>query len=152
MDIDKTTKTIRIYADGIFDLFHYGHANMLEQAKLSFPNTYLMVGVCNDEDAYKYKKKTILTYEERCETIRHCKWVDEIIYDAPWIITKDFLDKHNIDFVAHDEALYPLYDTSNNTYITDVYDEVKQLNKFLATRRTIGVSTTDIIDRVLHMC
>jgi choline-phosphate cytidylyltransferase len=143
-------KTVRIYADGIFDLFHYGHAKMLEQAKLAFPSTYLMVGVCNDEDANKYKKKTILTYEERCESVRHCKWVDEIIYDAPWIITKDFIDKYNIDFVAHDEALYPLSDTSNHTYIMDVYDEVKQLNKFLVTHRTIGVSTTEIIERILH--
>lgn len=141
--------TIRVYADGIFDLFHYGHAKMLEQAKNYFPNTYLMVGVCNDEDSLKYKKKTILTYKERCESVRHCKWVDEIIYDAPWIITKDFIDKHRIDFVAHDDGLYPLTDTSNDIYITDVYDEVKKLDKFLITQRTNGVSTTDIINRIL---
>lgn len=141
--------TIRVYADGIFDLFHYGHAKMLEQAKNYFPNTYLMVGVCNDEDSLKYKKKTILTYKERCESVRHCKWVDEIIYDAPWIITKDFIDKYRIDFVAHDDVLYPLTDTSNDIHITDVYDEVKKLDKFLITQRTNGVSTTDIINRIL---
>ncbi len=142
--------TIRVYADGIFDLFHYGHAKMLEQAKNYFPNTHLLVGVCNDEDAFKYKKKTILTYKERCESVRHCKWVDEIIYDAPWIITKDFIDKYKIDFVAHDDVLYPLTDTSNDIYITDVYDEVKKLDKFLITQRTNGVSTTDIINRILR--
>lgn len=142
-------KIVRVYADGIFDLFHYGHAKMLEQAKLSFPNTYLIVGVCNDEDTCKYKKQTILTNQERCESLRHCKWVDEIICDAPWVITKDFIEKYDIDFVAHDDALYPLSDTPNHTYMIDVYDEVKKIHKFLPTLRTKGVSTTDIINRVL---
>lgn len=30
------------------------------------------------------------------------RWVDEVIPDAPWVINQEFLDKHNIDFVAHD--------------------------------------------------
>lgn len=30
------------------------------------------------------------------------RWVDEVIPDAPWVITKEFLDKHKIDYVAHD--------------------------------------------------
>ncbi|OAY65130.1 Choline-phosphate cytidylyltransferase 2, partial [Ananas comosus] len=29
-------------------------------------------------------------------------WVDEVIPDAPWVLTKEFLDKHQIDYVAHD--------------------------------------------------
>lgn len=30
------------------------------------------------------------------------RWVDEVIPDAPWVITQDFIDKHQIDYVAHD--------------------------------------------------
>lgn len=141
-------KPTRIYADGVFDLFHYGHAKMFEQVKKAFPNTYLMVGVCNDEDTQRYKKKPVLTWKERCESVKHCRWVDEVIYDAPWIITKDFIDKYNIDYIAHDNSPYPLLN-SNNTYIEDVYQSVKELGIFFATKRTTDISTTDLITRIL---
>ena len=130
----------RVYADGIYDLFHYGHAKSLEQAKKLFPNTHLIVGCCNDELTRKMKGLTVLNQYERCESLRHCKWVDEIIEDAPWVIDENFLKKHKIDYVAHDDVSY-----SDN----DIYSYVKSIGKFKETKRTQGISTTEIIKRVI---
>nr|BBD84450.1 choline-phosphate cytidylyltransferase 2-like protein [Secale cereale] len=138
-------RPVRVYADGIFDLFHFGHARALEQAKLLFPNTYLLVGCCNDELTRRYKGKTVMNQEERYESLRHCKWVDEVIPDAPWVLTPEFIEKHQIDYVAHDAL--PYADTSGAA--NDVYEFVKKIGKFKETKRTDGVSTSDLIMRIV---
>ncbi|KAL5578256.1 hypothetical protein UlMin_019955 [Ulmus minor] len=138
-------KPVRVYADGIYDLFHFGHACSLEQAKKLIPNTYLLVGCCNDEVTRKYKGKTVMNEKERYESLRHCRWVDEVIPDAPWVITQEFLDKHHIDYVAHDSL--PYADASGAS--KDVYEYVKSVGKFKETKRTDGISTSDVIMRIV---
>ncbi|KAI8098352.1 uncharacterized protein B0P05DRAFT_521598 [Gilbertella persicaria] len=137
-------RPVRIYCDGIYDLFHFGHAKALEQAKKSFPEVYLLVGVCSDLETHKRKGKTVMTDIERYEAVRHCKWVDEVVPDAPWFVTEEFLNKHQIDYVAHDAEPY------QSTESGDVYAFVKAQGRFLPTQRTAGISTSDLITRIVR--
>ncbi|KAJ5951379.1 Cytidylyltransferase [Penicillium vulpinum] len=139
-----TGRPVRVYADGVFDLFHLGHMRQLEQAKKAFPDTYLIVGVTGDEETHMRKGLTVLSGAERAETIRHCKWVDEVIPCCPWIVTPEFLAEHKIDYVAHDDLPYEAAEGD------DIYGPIKSQGKFLVTQRTEGVSTTGIITRVVR--
>ncbi|RWR80318.1 Cytidyltransferase-like domain-containing protein [Cinnamomum micranthum f. kanehirae] len=116
-----------------------------EQAKKSFPNTYLLVGCCNDQVTQMYKGKTIMTATERYESLRPCRWVDEVIPDATWVITQDFIDRHKIDYVAYNAL--PYADASGAG--KDVYEFVKAAGKFKETKRKDEISTSDIIMRIL---
>lgn len=80
---------------------------------------------------------------ERTDILKHCKWVDEVICPCPWTINLEFLKKHNIHYVAHDAIPY----TSAGE--EDIYAEVKKLGMFKETQRTEGISTSDIILRII---
>lgn len=140
----KVKRPIRIYMDGICDLFHSGHSKAFLQAKNMFYNVHLIVGLCSDKLTHKYKGFTVLSDEERYDAVSHCRYVDEIVRDAPWVVTPEYLKRYKIDFVAHDDVPYKSADHD------DVYKEIKEMGRFLATERTEGISTSDLIARVIR--
>lgn len=66
-----------------------------------------------------------------------------MICPCPWVISVDFLRSHNIHYVAHDDLPY------NSAGSNDIYYDVKRLGMFRATQRTDGISTSDIILRII---
>ena len=68
----------RGYTQGVFDMFHIGHLNLLNNAKKHCD--YLIVGVNSDALVRTYKHKTpVICEAERAEIVRNIKAVDEVI-------------------------------------------------------------------------
>lgn len=137
-------RPVRIYCDGVYDLFHYGHARSLKQAKNLFPDVYLLVGVTDDDITTRLKGNLVMNEKERAEGLIHCRYVDEVITSAPWELTSEFLQKHKIDFVAHDDIPY------KGENKEDIYKFVKDMGMFIPIRRTKGISTSGIITNIVR--
>ena len=66
------------YIDGVFDMFHIGHLNAIENAKAKCD--YLIVGVNSDELMESYKnKRAVIPFEERIRIIAAIRSVDETV-------------------------------------------------------------------------
>ena len=101
------------------------------------------MGVSGDEETIRKKGKIVFTEDERSSILLHCKWVDDLIMPCPWVIDIPFLLKHNIHYVAHDDLPY------GSVGQEDIYAEIKRAGMFKATQRTEGISTSDIILRII---
>ncbi|XP_058188983.1 ethanolamine-phosphate cytidylyltransferase-like [Rhododendron vialii] len=138
-------KHVRVYMDGCFDLMHYGHANALRQAKAL--GDELVVGVVSDEEIITNKGPPVLSMEERLVLVSGLKWVDEVIDNAPYAITEEFMNRlfneHKIDYIIHGDDPCLLPDG------TDAYALAKKAGRYKQIKRTEGVSSTDIVGRIL---
>ncbi len=64
------------YTQGVYDMFHVGHLNLLKRAKEQCD--FLIVGVNSDELVEQYKhKKTVIGEKERLEIVSNIKAVDD---------------------------------------------------------------------------
>ncbi|EGC40222.1 phosphoethanolamine-cytidyltransferase [Dictyostelium purpureum] len=141
MSTEQKKKPIRVYVDGCFDLMHFGHANALRQAREL--GDILVVGVHTDEEITKNKGPPVMKEQERYKAVRACKWADEVAEGAPYTLTEEFLDSQNCDFCVHGE------DISVGADGKDVYEGIKKSGKFRFIKRTEGVSTTELVGRML---
>lgn len=137
-------REVRIWMDGAFDMMHYGHMNAFRQGKAL--GTYLIVGVNSDESIAVCKGPPVMNDQERLTAVEGCKFVDEVVPGVPYVMSEEYLeyviDKYRIDFVVHGDD--PCIVDGK-----DVYASAKAKGKYRSIPRTEGVSTTDIVGRML---
>lgn len=133
----------RIYIDGCWDIMHSGHFNAIRQAK-SLGKT-LVVGIHSDEEIIRNKGMPVMNNEERVAMIKACKWVDEVVENAPYSATIEWLDSVNCKYIAHGD------DIAINCDGRDAYGLLKSVGRFKVIKRTEGISTTSIVGKLLLM-
>lgn len=125
-------------------MIHSGHYNAIRQAKNMCD--ILVVGTNSDEEVVKTKgAPPLLTTAERSEIIRACRWVDEVAEGTEYSVNVGILDRYNCDYYVHgdDAAL----DADGN----DICAQLEEAGRFKMFKRTTGVSTTDIIGKLLYI-
>ena len=117
---------IKVFTTGTFDILHYGHINLLKNAKQM--GDYLIVGL----NVNKNGKDTYYSYQERKSILESIKYVDEVIpinkQEDKYLILKD------IDIFA-----------IGSDYIG--YKDIDEISKYAEVRfidRTPNISTTKV--------
>lgn len=94
----ESPKYDRMYTSGCFDIFHYGHLNILEKSKELCD--YLIVGVSTDELIKKEKGKyPIIPFEERLKVVKAIGYVDQVIPQVDKNKQR-VVDEYNIDAIS----------------------------------------------------
>lgn len=121
-------KTVITY--GTYDLFHIGHAKLLERARAL--GDRLIVGVSSDEFNAIKGKKSIFPYEHRAHIVQSLRCVDEVFPEHDWQQKEKDIQRVKADVfvMGHDWA--------------GKFDYLQNICQVTYLPRTEGVSTTEL--------
>lgn len=126
-------KTVITY--GTFDLFHYGHVEILRRAKQL--GDYLIVGLSTDRFNLEKGKTCEMSYDKRKQLLEAIEYVDLIIPEDNWEQKTEDVIKNNVDlFVMGDDW-------------KGKFDFLKEFCEVHYFERTRGISTTKL-KSILH--
>lgn len=121
----------KVITYGTFDLFHWGHINMLKRARQL--GDHLIVALSTDEFNAKAKdKKSYYRYEERKHVLEAIRYVDLVIPEENWEQKVSDIQKHNVDVFVIGEDW------------KGKFDFLKKHCEVVYLPRTIGISSTQI--------
>uniref|UniRef100_M4E767 ethanolamine-phosphate cytidylyltransferase n=1 Tax=Brassica campestris TaxID=3711 RepID=M4E767_BRACM len=124
-----------------------GKAVKPTQNSISTLGDELVVGVVSNDEIIANKGPPVTPLHERMIMVKAVKWVDEVIPDAPYAITEEFMkrlfDEYLIDYINHGADPCVLPDG------TDAYALAKKAGRYKKIKRIEGVSSTDIVGRML---
>ncbi|KAL5332757.1 hypothetical protein BJX70DRAFT_100015 [Aspergillus crustosus] len=131
----------RVWVDGCFDFSHHGHAGAMLQARRF--GDELLVGVHSDEAILENKGPTVMTLEERIAAVEACRWATKCVPHAPYVTALPWVSHYGCKYVVHGD------DITSDSNGDDCYRFVKAAGRFKVVKRTPGISTTDLVGRML---
>lgn len=134
-----------LYTGGTFDLFHYGHVNFLRQcSKLA---KKVIVSLNTDQFIQEYKgMPPIMTYEEREQSLRECKYVSDVVMNSGGADSKPSILSVNPDIIAIGS------DWAKKDYYAQMQFDQQWLDNnniiLIYLAYTEGISTTNLKKRI----
>ncbi|KIW05240.1 hypothetical protein, variant [Verruconis gallopava] len=84
-----------------------------------------------------------MNLKERVAAVEACRWVTQAIPYAPYVTSIPWIDHYGCKYVGHGD------DITSDSSGEDCYRFVKQAGRFKVFKRTPGISTTDLVGRML---
>lgn len=131
------------YTDGVYDLFHIGHLNMIQTAKENCE--YLIVGVHGDDVVEEYKhSRPIINENDRKRIIEAIKGVDRAEINR-------FRDKLKLWELYHFDVVF-IGDDWKGTPRWNQFEKVlaKVNVDVVYVPYTKGISTTEIREKIVN--
>ncbi len=130
------------YTQGVFDMFHIGHLNLLKRAKEQCD--YLIVGVNSDALVKTYKKiETVIRQQERAEIVSSIQYVDYCVIVNTLDKIKQW-KKHKFD------AIFSGDDWKGNERWEKTENELKKVGvDVIYLAYTAGISSTYLRDKMV---
>lgn len=131
----------RLWIDGCFDFFHHGHASVMLQARRLGES--LFVGLHSDKEIAENKGPTVMNIAERTAAVNACRFSSLCIPHAPYVTSLPWIDHYGCKYVVHGDGI------TSDAENSDCYRFVKKAGRMKTVKRTPGISTTDLVGRML---
>lgn len=125
----------RVITFGTFDLFHYGHLQILKRAR-EF-GEYLIVGVSSDSLNFAKKSRyPIYTQTERRDIIESIKYVDCVFIEESLELKRQYCLQYRVDILVMGD------DWEGR------FDNLRDICEVIYLPRTPSISTTSLIEKI----
>lgn len=105
----------------------------------------LLVGLHNDEDIAKNKGPTVMNLAERVAAVNACRFSTLCVPHAPYVTSIPWISHYGCQYVTHGD------DITSDASGEDCYRFVKRAGRMKIVPRTPGISTTDLVSRMLNI-
>ena len=132
------------YTDGVYDLFHVGHLNMIQTAKSNCET--LLVGVHGDDVVEEYKHfRPIINENDRKRIIESIKGVDRVVINR-------FRDKMKLWELYHFDVVFIGDDWKGTERWINFEKKLNEIGvDVIYVPYTKGISTTEIKKKILEI-
>ena len=120
----------KVITYGTFDLFHFGHLELLRRAKEL--GDHLVVAVSTDEFNRIKRKKCVYPYEHRFKIVEAIQYVDKVIPEKNW-------EQKRKDIISNKIQIFTIGDDWEGKF-----DELSDICKIVYIERTKGISASNL--------